>query len=308
MPPSFCVLPRPSVSFPVLAALTLLALALSAAAADPAFDRLQAEAASGSADARFRLGRAFERGEGTARDEAAAVRWYRAAAEQGDLRAQYNLALCLLEARGTARDSVEGERWLARAAAQGNAEVAANYGGRLARGLGLPKNPTAALPWLRQAAEAGVMRAQLGLAELFYFGDEGIPRDYVEASRWALRAAAQDNAAAQNLLGVLHEHGLGVERQPELAFRYFRQAARAGHVRAQGNLGRLYFHGEGTGKDLVEARRWLQLAAEKEDMEALQYLPAVEAELAELASVRRSEPEQRPTNGLTRSHEDTKRE
>jgi TPR repeat protein len=47
------------------------------------FDRLRIRAHLGGADSQLLVGYAYDTGEGTAKDPAAAVKWYRKAAEQG---------------------------------------------------------------------------------------------------------------------------------------------------------------------------------------------------------------------------------
>ena len=56
-----------------------------------AIDRL--DAASGDACAQFRLGRAYDNGNGVGQDKETAIRWYLQAAEQGYAKAQYNLGV-----------------------------------------------------------------------------------------------------------------------------------------------------------------------------------------------------------------------
>ena len=54
-------------------------------------------------------------------DDAAAVKWYRKAAEQGDAVSQYNLGICYLSGKGVPRDYVEAAKWLRKAATRGDA-------------------------------------------------------------------------------------------------------------------------------------------------------------------------------------------
>ncbi len=43
-------------------------------------------------------------GQGVAKDEVEAVKWYRKAAEQNDAQAQYNLGVCYADGQGVAKD------------------------------------------------------------------------------------------------------------------------------------------------------------------------------------------------------------
>lgn len=68
-------------------------------------------------------------------------------------------------------------------------------------------------------------------------------------------------AAAQFNLGVMHDFGQGVPKNPQEAARWYRAAARQGHASAQFNLGGVYFDGQGVPQDHVRAYVWFTLAA-----------------------------------------------
>ena len=59
-------------------------------------------------------------GRGVPKDDAAAVQWYRKAAERQLALAQTNLAVMLENGRGVARDDAEAVRWYRKAAEQGD--------------------------------------------------------------------------------------------------------------------------------------------------------------------------------------------
>lgn len=109
-------------------------------------------ALQGSAEGEFGLGSMYAGGEGTARDEREALRWYRLAAGRGHDRAILVLALAHL--RGD---------------------------------LGLTDrrhdDPQARL-WIMKAAEKGDLQAMGGLAAALRNGDFGFSKDPVQASDW----------------------------------------------------------------------------------------------------------------------------
>ena len=76
-------------------------------AAVKSFEETRAEAEKGIAWAQSGLGIRYALGLGVAKDEVAAVRWYRKAAEQGDDIAQFHLAGCYYAGRGVAKVDVE---------------------------------------------------------------------------------------------------------------------------------------------------------------------------------------------------------
>jgi len=85
--------------------------------------------------------------------------------------------------------------------------------------------------------------------------------DYAAALLIYRDLAAQGIAPAQFNLGVMHDFGQGVERDPATAVRWYRAAAVQGHGGAQFNLGGMYFEGVGVPQDTLRAYLWFTLGA-----------------------------------------------
>ena len=79
-------------------------------------EAVMVKAESGDALAQAGLGFACCLGLGAARDDEAAVRWWRRAAEQGNVLGQTMLGWSYLEGRGVGMDHVEAHQWFSRAA------------------------------------------------------------------------------------------------------------------------------------------------------------------------------------------------
>jgi TPR repeat protein len=80
---------------------------------DPFLASKEIAARQGSAQAKFELGNAYQRGWwGAAKDMTKAAMWYRMAAEQGHKEAQYWIGMMSVEGVGVAQDIVEGYMWL----------------------------------------------------------------------------------------------------------------------------------------------------------------------------------------------------
>lgn len=93
-------------------------------------------------------------------------------------------------------------------------------------------------------------------------------RDLMEEGRFAeamerLRPAARSgNADAEELIGVMHAMGLGVERDDIRAFEWYLRASMKGHPGAQSGVGWYYEVGRGMpAPDLVRAYMWYVLSA-----------------------------------------------
>ena len=65
----------------------------------------KASAEAGDASAQYRLGRAYATGEGAAKDEVEAVKWFRKAADQNNASAQYGLGRAYALGEGVPKDA-----------------------------------------------------------------------------------------------------------------------------------------------------------------------------------------------------------
>ena len=101
---------------------------------------LATAAEAGGAEAQRLLGVCYYKGEGVARDPAAAVEWFTKAAAQGHAAAQFSLGACYAEGEGVARDPAAAVEWYTKAAAQGHAGAQSN----------LAPATTRARAWLRK--------------------------------------------------------------------------------------------------------------------------------------------------------------
>ncbi len=112
----------------------------------------------------------------------------------------------------------------------------------------------------RRAAEAGDMEAQFALAVLYLQG-RGLPKDRQRGMAWMRRSAEQGYLPAQSYLylasgefGALPLHG-------SILLDWARERALAWDPQAFYLLGRIFETGRGVVADVVQARRWYQLAA-----------------------------------------------
>src|SRR6266436_3945113 len=142
---------------------------------------------------------------------------------------------------------------------------------------------------VKAKAEAGDAESEVEFG-LRYEQGKGVAKDQVEAVKWFLKAAEENYAKAQYNLGVCYAHGEGVakdeaqrlfggaEDQVE-AVKWYRKAAEQNFAQAQYNLGICYVKGEGVAEDLVEAYKWVLLAARQGDEDAKGLLTVLEHSL-----------------------------
>ena len=112
---------------------------------------------------------------------------------------------------------------------------------------------------LRKAADQDDAIAQYLLGQMYASG-KGVPEDFTQAAIWFLKAAYQGHANAQYTLGLNYATGRGVPADDAQAVTWYRKAANQGHANAQYNLAFMYATALGVPQDDVEALKWQNLA------------------------------------------------
>ncbi|MEC8928798.1 MAG: tetratricopeptide repeat protein [Verrucomicrobiota bacterium] len=90
------------------------------------FESLKALAEKGDARAQYKLGYAYDEGQGVPKNDKEAVKWYRKAAEQGYASAQSNLGYAYDWGKGVLEDDVTAYAWYNIAATNGQATAKKN--------------------------------------------------------------------------------------------------------------------------------------------------------------------------------------
>jgi TPR repeat protein len=104
--------------------------------------------------------------------------------------------------------------------------------------------------WMTKAAESGDAQYQSLLGTWLFMGGFGLwDADPVRAIPWLEKAAAQDDAVAEYLLGRAFKEGLGVPKNPAEAVGWFQRAAKHGHDGAEEALAGLLATGRGLPQD-----------------------------------------------------------
>jgi TPR repeat protein len=158
-------------------------------------------ASQGHADAQFNLGCCYATGEGVAKDQAEAVRWYNMAAKQGHADAQFNLtsyyARCYENSEGVAKDQAAAIEWFLKAALQNDPKAQSNLGHIL--GVDSPASPDRkeALKWLLIAKDNGEITAIKTYKELMTsFPPALLAIAQKEANKFLLSVRAKSSKAA----------------------------------------------------------------------------------------------------------------
>jgi len=207
------------------------------------------------AEQNYQAAKAIMKGDPTQHDLERAYELMRTAAEQNYLQAKASLGYMLYTGRGVPANEHEGLRLLKDAADEGSPTASFNYAKIL---MDQSEGKTdVALSYMKKAADLDMEKAQIALAEWYYFGDKGIPVDYKEALKYYERAAEKGNPLAENAVGGIYYEGLGVPFDRKKGTEYFQKAADKGMPRAQVHLADIYLMGNTLPKSKVEALKWL---------------------------------------------------
>ena len=124
-----------------------------------------------------------------------------------------------------------------------------------------------ALEHWRPMAEEGIAVAQNNLGVMYDHG-LGVEEDDAQAVQWYRLAAKQGNAQSQYSLGLMYGNGHGVPEDDRAAVKWYRLAADQGSVNAQYHMALVYDFGEGVREDDSIAATWYRKAADVGDSRA----------------------------------------
>ncbi len=109
----------------------------------------------GIASSQYQLGAMYARGDGVPEDQAAAIKWYRLAAEQGNPDGQRMLAEMYANGRGVKQDDAEAVKWWQMSATQGDPDSIYKLGLLFNTGVGMPRDYIEAYAYFSVASTLG---------------------------------------------------------------------------------------------------------------------------------------------------------
>jgi len=158
-------------------------------------ESLRQAALDGDARAAFIVAARFAEGKGVPQDNAAALRWYQAAAQKGLAPAQYRMGALLERGTGTRLDLEAARQWYERAADAGNVRAMHNAAVLFASGLKTKAAYEKAAHWFTEAASHNLKDSQFNIALLYERG-LGVGQDLGQALFWYSLAGRQNDADA----------------------------------------------------------------------------------------------------------------
>jgi len=232
-------------------------------------------AAQGNAFAQFHLGECYYHGRGVGKDYAAAAEWYKKAATIGwDNNSRWKLkSLERLEAfvrnhlLNSDQSIPQAIDWLQQSYDEGYADAkkpltTAYF--KQAESLYKNGSYNEALKHYRRSALLGDAKSQRKVGEILYYGEHRFrnwaEEDRIEAFKWFLMAARNDDGYSQYMAGKYFYEGKYVSADYQTAYEWYKKAADKGYYAAYKGLGDLYHLHR---SDEKNAEYWYEKAAEE---------------------------------------------
>lgn len=178
---------------------------------------------AGDAEAQFKVGVAYDFGQGAPRNTAEAIKWYTMAANGGHVEAQNSLGSALQ----AEKNFTEARSWYEKASAQGHAHATNNLAYLYDMGLGVSQDRQKGFELYTKAADLRWAEAMWNLANMYATGQVGNP-DMVMACVWSMRAQKYAGPRDQRLSAHLSRVLPQLERSmPSADFASCREKAEA---------------------------------------------------------------------------------
>ena len=251
---------------PTILVLALLAAAsciLCALAQTKTPNSQHADSTTPSAGSEYEAGKNLLHGRGVEKNPEKALEYFQKAAELGHIEAPGAIGYFYSAGLVVEKDDSKAAEWFLNGSEKGSALSKFNLGRLYLDGKGGLSDAGKAMDLMEAAAALGLPEAHTALAEIFFrglFNDQHLP-DYVKAVPHVKAAAASGEPAAINMLGVMKQSGLGLEKDEKGAEDCFRRAAMKGDFKAPSNLGHLLNPESKNRSRRVEAAAWLLIAA-----------------------------------------------
>ncbi len=190
----------------------------------------------------------YAKGNGVAKDNTKAIKWWTLAAEQGDGKAQTNLGWVYEKGKGVPIDIHKAAKWYQLASDQGIAKAQEKLDLLLNKKKGnLQEN----------IVSSNDIPAGSDTNRTFSKGNAFDGARYSEEISTAPPDYKNDSDRFHTALNAFNE------KEFETAYQLFFELADKGVAEAQINLGTMFENGQGVSQDFKEAVRWYRLAADQ---------------------------------------------
>lgn len=237
---------------------------------EEAFTLLKQASDKGNIRGKYRLGRAYLYGWGTAKDAESAFFLFREAAIGGDYDAMVSLAQCYMSGKGVSTNDEEAFKWISKASEEGKLCNATYLLGDFYRtGIGIKADQEKAFQCYKKVIDGCTGKAAAQAAErigyYYQYGGAGVEIDGIEAMSYykkALQEGITDLETYINM-GALYEDGVGVSQNYEKALEYYSKFIGLGEMPIDGHeysndyaaglVADFYYDGKGVTQDYSKA-------------------------------------------------------
>jgi TPR repeat protein len=214
-------------------------------------------AGEGDSNAQNRLGYMYANDQETKKDVDSAIKWYRKAAEQNHSTANYNLGDIYYEGQGVEQDYSKAIEYYKIAAGGGHNGAQFQLGYCYLLGHGCDKDEQWGLRLMEESSDDDDMRLE-ALGESYHTASSK-HRNFLKSLRYYLQVPQYaPRSYALRGIGLLYEHGDGVEQDYQNALAYYQDAAKEHNKAAYYSIALLYYYGYGVSKDYTTSFEWFE--------------------------------------------------
>ena len=201
------------------------------------------------------LGAMHEHGMGVALNDTRSAYWWQRALDNGYWEIAKALGSMYFSGRGVPLDYEKAMELYLLAAEHGHPHAIKFVALGYKRGLGLPQDDIKAEEWAKRAAALEGPEADVVFLDSFQ-SKETEPQTEEEIFAEFLRQAEKENARAFYYVSVAYTSGTGIARNYVEAEKWARKAANRGLSSGVRHLGMFHHLGQGVPVDRVEAQKW----------------------------------------------------
>lgn len=206
----------------------------------------------------YNLGVFYRYGIGVPQNIPQCIHYYRLSSNQGCREATNNLALILAEGHGEQRDFDEIVARLKILGDEGYSYAQHTLAGIYDDGKRTHQDINLAIKYYTLAAAQGIVSSHYALGVIYI----DTVKDYALARIHLMKAAQHNHAHALDVLGDMHNYGIGVDADYATSIEYYEKASVNGSISALNELGTIYYKGYGVIKNVVKALEYYTSAGE----------------------------------------------
>ncbi len=213
-----------------------------------------------NAMAQVALGAMYEHGMGVARNDTRSAYWWQRALDNGYMDIAKALGSMYFSGRGVPLDYKKAMELYAIAAEHGQPHAIKYIALGYKRGLGLPQDDAKAEEWAQKAAALEGADSAVVMLES-YQSKETEPHTDKELFDEFLKQAEKGNPRGHYYVSVAYTAGVGVPQDYVEAEKWARRAAETGLTSGAAHLGLFHQLGQGVPINRVEAQKWYYVVA-----------------------------------------------